>query len=122
MTDAVPRLLPWSSPDGKPAYVLGDGTGFVSRMADEVEEAQLALADGLIVDARRTLDARTWTSGELHLLTVELAESLVEVRRVARSRGDRLRALAQALVAAPPGPAVPPAPTRARQVASAPPP
>ncbi|MGG2463163.1 hypothetical protein ACO0M4_25690 [Streptomyces sp. RGM 3693] len=92
MTDATPRLLPWSSPDGKPSYVLGDGTGFLSRMADDVEEAQLFLADGLVEDARRLLDTRSWTTGELHLLTVELTESLVEVRRIATSRGARLQA------------------------------
>ncbi|WP_275464780.1 hypothetical protein [Streptomyces noursei] len=92
MTDATPRLLPWSSPDGKPSYVLGDGTGMVSRLADDIEEAQLFLADGLVEDARRLLGARNWTTGELHLLTVELAESLVEIRRIAASRGARLRA------------------------------
>ncbi|MCZ1015691.1 hypothetical protein [Streptomyces noursei] len=96
MTDAIPRLLPWSSLDGKPCFVVGDGTGRVSRMADDIEEAQLVLAGGLIADARRLLDARSWTSGELHLLTVELTESLTEVRRVAKSRGARLRALAPA--------------------------
>ncbi|MER6047473.1 hypothetical protein ABT168_08410 [Streptomyces sp. NPDC001793] len=96
MTDATPRLLPWSSPDGKPCFVLGDGTGFVSRMADDIEEAQLLLADGLVEDARRLLAGRNWTSGELQLLTVELTESLTEVRRVARSRGARLRAASRA--------------------------
>ncbi|KUL37260.1 hypothetical protein ADL22_22080 [Streptomyces sp. NRRL F-4489] len=128
MNDAAPRLLPWLSPDGKPCFVLGDGTGFVSRMADEVEEAQLALADGLIVDAGRMLDDRNWTSGELHLLAVELTESLVEVRRVARSRGDRLRALAAPAAPASATSAVSVTPTPAasvapgRSVGSAPPP
>ncbi|MFE3771502.1 hypothetical protein [Streptomyces sp. NPDC059122] len=96
MTDATLRLLPWSSPDGRPSYVLGDGTGMVSRLADDVEEAQLFLADGLVEDARRLLDGRSWTAGELHLLTVELTESLVEIRRIAASRGARLRAASPA--------------------------
>ncbi|GAA2687872.1 hypothetical protein [Streptomyces lunalinharesii] len=96
MTDATPRLLPWSSPEGKPSYVLGDGTGLVSRLADDVEEAQLSLADGLVEDARRLLDARNWSPGELHLLTVELTESLTEIRRIATSRGARLRAASSA--------------------------
>ncbi|MEW1659792.1 hypothetical protein [Streptomyces sp. NPDC093707] len=96
MTDATPRLLPWSSPDGKPCFVLGDGTGYISRMADDVEEAQLTLADGLIADSRRLLRARNWTSGELHLLTAELTESLTEIRRIAKSRGARLQAISGA--------------------------
>ncbi|MFE7288836.1 hypothetical protein ACFU90_31060 [Streptomyces noursei] len=40
---------------------------------------------------RPLLGARNWTTGELHLLTVELAESLVEIHRIAASRGARLR-------------------------------
>ncbi|MFE6688162.1 hypothetical protein ACFVFQ_17000 [Streptomyces sp. NPDC057743] len=90
MMDVSPRLLPWSSLDGKPCYLVSEGGGFLSRMADEMEEAQLVLADGLIEDARRVFAARNWTAGELHLLAVELTESLVEVRRVAKSRGARL--------------------------------
>ncbi|UZJ29884.1 hypothetical protein [Streptomyces endophytica] len=83
------RLLPWSSPDGKPCYLAGDGNGYVSRLADEIETAQLASAAELIEEARRTLDARTWTSGELRLLAVVTA-SLADVHRVAESRGARL--------------------------------
>ncbi|MFG2137498.1 hypothetical protein [Streptomyces sp. NPDC048650] len=94
MTDATDttRLLPWASVDGKPCFLAGDGTGFVSRVADTVEAAQLGLAAELIAEARRVLAGRRWVSGELHLLTVELAESLAEVYRVAESRGVRLAA------------------------------
>lgn len=88
-TDAA-RLLPWLSADGKPCFVVGDGTGFVSRLADEVEEAQLETAGQLIEEASHVLDARTWTPGEIHLLAVELTASLANVRRVATSRGARL--------------------------------
>ncbi|GGU87811.1 hypothetical protein GCM10010211_62530 [Streptomyces albospinus] len=38
------------------------------------------------------LDARSWTSGEIHLLAVELTDSLADVHRVAESRGARLPA------------------------------
>ncbi|MGY5124851.1 hypothetical protein [Streptomyces nigrescens] len=86
----TPRLLPWSSPDGKPCFLAGDGTGYVSRLADDVEAAQLDSAAELIEEARRILDARTWTPGEIHWLAVELASSLADVRRVALSRGARL--------------------------------
>ncbi|MFE0187230.1 hypothetical protein [Streptomyces sp. NPDC058989] len=62
----------------------------MSRIADEMELAQLDVADELIEEAVRILDARTWTPGEIHLLAVELTASLVNVRRVAESRGARL--------------------------------
>ncbi|MFF8787038.1 hypothetical protein [Streptomyces sp. NPDC015125] len=92
MTDAIARLLPWTGLEGKPCFLVSDGTGYVSRVADAMEAAQMALAAELIAEARRILVGRSWTSGELHLLTVELAESLVEVHRVAESRGGRLLA------------------------------
>lgn len=45
------RLLPWSTPEGKPSYLIGDGTGFshVSRVADNIESVQLDMADELEV-------------------------------------------------------------------------
>ncbi|MEU9122466.1 hypothetical protein AB0C96_21835 [Streptomyces sp. NPDC048506] len=86
------RLLPWLSPDGKPCFLAGDGKGFVSRLADDVEAVQLDAAAELIEEARRFLDARTWTPGELHLLAVELTAVLANVHRVAESRGARLPA------------------------------
>ena len=80
------RLLPWSSPEGKPCYLLsGDGTGYVSRMADRVEAEQLDSAAELLRE-------RTWTPGEIHLLAADLTTSLANVRRVAVSRGARLPA------------------------------
>lgn len=84
------RLLPWPSPDGKPCFLVGDGTGYVSRLADETEETQLDSAAELIEEAHRILAARTWTPGEIHLLALELTTSLANVRRVAESRGARL--------------------------------
>lgn len=64
MTESTPRLLPWSSPDGKPCYVAGDGTGFVSRTADTVEATQLGSAAELIGEARAVLAGRRWTPGK----------------------------------------------------------
>ncbi|MER0482253.1 hypothetical protein ABR737_28610 [Streptomyces sp. Edi2] len=79
-----------SSPDGKPCFLVGDGTSYVSRLADNVEAEQLDSAADLMDEARRVFAARTWTPGELHLLAVELASSLANVHRVAKSRGARL--------------------------------
>ncbi|MFB6435920.1 hypothetical protein ACFCVY_03935 [Streptomyces sp. NPDC056411] len=90
MTDPTPRLLPWSSHDGKPCYLAGDGTGYVSRAADRIEAEQLGAAVELIEEARAVLAGRRWTPGEIHLLAVNLAAALADVHRVAESRGARL--------------------------------
>ncbi|MFF9569675.1 hypothetical protein [Streptomyces sp. NPDC014685] len=86
------RLLPWVGPEGKPCYLAGDGTGHLSRLADNMESAQLGLAGELIQEAQRVLDERQWMSGELHLLTVQLTEALTSVHRIAVIRGARLPA------------------------------
>ena len=89
LSDEV-RLLPWAGPDGKPCYLAGNGTGFLSRFADRLEAAQLGLAGELLEEAQRVLAGRAWTSGELHLLVVRLTEALCSVHRIAVSRGARL--------------------------------
>lgn len=88
----VIRLLPWTGAEGKPCYVLGDGTGYVSRMADGVESVQLGMAGDLLGHAVDLLADRKVTSVELHFLASRLSESLREVVRVAESRGSRLSA------------------------------
>ncbi|MGW9429232.1 hypothetical protein ACWHA1_14890 [Streptomyces decoyicus] len=92
MTDPVARLLPWVGPEGKPCFLVSDGTGYVSRVADSIEAAQLGAAADLTEEALRVLAERTWTPGEIHLLAVELTASLIDVRRIAESRGARLSA------------------------------
>ncbi|MEW1655681.1 hypothetical protein [Streptomyces sp. NPDC093707] len=85
------RLLPWTSPDGKPCYLLdGTGTGYVSRLADRVEAEQMNSAADFMAEACGVLAGRAWTPGEIHLLAVELNEHLAKVHRVSRSRGARL--------------------------------
>lgn len=84
------RLLPWTGEDGRPSYVLGDGTGYVSRMADAVECVQLDMADDLLGHAADLLGEPDATGAELHFLASRLTESLTAVKRVAESRGSRL--------------------------------
>ncbi|MFK0290120.1 hypothetical protein ACIQU6_06500 [Streptomyces sp. NPDC090442] len=82
------RLLPWTSPDGKPCYLLdGNGTGYVSRLADRIEAEQMTSAAELMEESRRILTDRAWTPGEIHLLAVELNDQLAKVHRVSESRG-----------------------------------
>ncbi|MEU0196841.1 MULTISPECIES: hypothetical protein [unclassified Streptomyces] len=84
------RLLPWASPEGRPCYLVGDGTGYVSRLADEIEDMQLGMAGELLGHASELLAERRVTSVELHYLARRLTESLRDVKRIAESRGGRL--------------------------------
>ncbi|MZF90275.1 hypothetical protein [Streptomyces sp. SID5643] len=84
------RLLPWAGDDGRPCYLVGDGTGYVSRLADEIEDVQIDMADRLLGHAAELLAERRVTGEELHYLARRLSESLRAVARVAESRGARL--------------------------------
>lgn len=64
----VPRLLPWTSPEGKPCYFIGDGEGMVSRAADDVEEAQRDMAAELLDHAADMLANDRATAPQLHSL------------------------------------------------------
>ncbi|GAA2478481.1 hypothetical protein [Streptomyces gobitricini] len=86
----VARLLPWAGAEGRPCYVLGDGTGPVSRVADEIESVQLGMAGDLIGHADDMLADHRATGRELRFLAGCLVQSLREVKRVAESRGARL--------------------------------
>ncbi|MFJ5967220.1 hypothetical protein [Streptomyces sp. NPDC093060] len=84
------RLLPWTGPEGKPCYLVGDGVGHVSRLADQIESVQLGMAGGLLDHAADLLTEHRLTGEELHYLARRLSESLRDVKRVAESRGARL--------------------------------
>ncbi|MEU0306906.1 hypothetical protein [Streptomyces cyaneofuscatus] len=90
---SVARLLPWTGTGGKPCYVLGDGTGYVSRKADEVEDIQLDMAYELLGHADGLLAEPGVTAPELHFLASRLSECLEQVQRIAESRGSRLEAV-----------------------------
>ncbi|UQA92982.1 hypothetical protein [Streptomyces halobius] len=47
------------------------------------EAARLGMAAALIEEARRVLDGKVWTSGELHLLAEDLTDTLAGVHGVA---------------------------------------
>ncbi|MEV4877150.1 hypothetical protein [Streptomyces cyaneofuscatus] len=104
---SVARLLPWTGTGGKPCYVVGDGTGYVSRKADEVEDIQLDMAYELLGHADGLLTESSVTAPELHFLARRLCESLEQVQRIAESRGSRLEAV---LPQARPSQAPPPPP------------
>ncbi|MDX3375005.1 hypothetical protein PV390_11370 [Streptomyces sp. ME02-6991-2A] len=89
---SVARLLPWTGTGGKPCYVVGDGTGYVSRKADAVEDLQLDMAYELLGHADGLLTEPGVTAPELHFLASRLSECLEQVQRIAESRGSRLEA------------------------------
>ncbi|MFJ3937130.1 hypothetical protein [Streptomyces parvus] len=85
---------PRPSHTGKPCYVVGDGTGYVSRMADDVESIQLDMADELLGHAADLLtDDDAATAPQVRFLAGRLTQSLQQIVRVAESRGSRLDAL-----------------------------
>ncbi|MFF4744326.1 hypothetical protein ACGF3K_20070 [Streptomyces sp. NPDC047980] len=86
----VVRLLPWTGAGGKPCYVIGDGVGHVSRLADDIEAVQLGMAADLLDHARDLLADRRATDAQLRFVVARMIEALRDVHRIARSRGARL--------------------------------
>lgn len=85
------RLLPWPGPEGKPCYLLTDGSGgYLSRLADNIESVQLGMGNELLGHARELIDDPKAGSAELRYLSARLTESLQDALRVAESRGARL--------------------------------
>lgn len=87
---ARPRLLPWSSPEGKTCYLLSEGDGPVTRQADAIERAQLASGEVLLGHARALLRDNRTTAPELRFPACCLTGALGDTLRISRSRGDRL--------------------------------
>lgn len=86
------RLLPWSSPEGKPTYTPDDNPdGPIARLADRMEREQLAAGEAVLRLSREMLGARVRLEpDECEFVMRRLAECLHDALRVAKSRGDRL--------------------------------
>ncbi|MFJ7205262.1 hypothetical protein ACIQWR_17170 [Streptomyces sp. NPDC098789] len=85
------RLLPWSGPDDKTCFLSTDNSaGFLSRLADMIEEAQLRSASELLDHVFEVLTDPETDPHEVHLVALELATALRATVRVATSRGHRL--------------------------------
>jgi hypothetical protein len=87
-----PRLLPWTTPDGRPCYLSTDGKGYLSTLADGIEAVQLCVADELLEHTREVLapGARALSATEYRWLASRLVEALTDALRVAESRGQRI--------------------------------
>ncbi|MDN3250960.1 hypothetical protein [Streptomyces sp. ZSW22] len=91
MTPNELRLLPWAGPEGKPCYLSTDDRGsYMSRLADNIEAAQLGAAAELLEQAAETLDDPDAALDETRRLATALTGSLCDVLRVATSRGHLL--------------------------------
>lgn len=88
----IPRLLPWTGEEGKPCYLISDGTGRLSRMADTVERVQLGMAGDLLGHAADMLADDRVTCAQLRHLLTGMHGALTDVLRIAESRGARLLA------------------------------
>ncbi|MFG2719601.1 hypothetical protein ACGFW5_15080 [Streptomyces sp. NPDC048416] len=87
-----PRLLPWTSPEGKPCYLSTDGRGYLSTLADSIETVQLSMGQELLEYARKATapGVSTLSATEYRWLACRLTEALADALRVADSRGQRL--------------------------------
>ncbi|WP_327429238.1 hypothetical protein [Streptomyces sp. NBC_01236] len=84
------RLLPWAGSEGKRCYLVTDGTGYLSRVADNIESVQLGMADDLLGHAADMLTDHRATAAQLRFLLARMSEALTDVHRIAESRGARL--------------------------------
>ncbi|KPC62435.1 hypothetical protein ADL29_19045 [Streptomyces chattanoogensis] len=86
-----PRLLPWTR-DGKACYLSTDGgsDSVLSRLADDMEDVQLAMAGEVQEAAAKVLGDPMSPHVEVRYAALRLSECLREVRRVAESRGARI--------------------------------
>ncbi|MGW2269599.1 hypothetical protein [Streptomyces yangpuensis] len=87
-----PRLLPWTTQDGNPCYLSTDGRGYLSSLADSIEEVQLDMGEELLGYARKVVapGAKELSAAEYRWLACRLTEALADALRVAESRGDRI--------------------------------
>jgi hypothetical protein len=83
------RLLPWTGTEGKPCYLITDGTGYLSRVADTIESVQLGMAGELLEHAADLMADDRATGAQLRFMLARMREALTDVHRIAVSRGAR---------------------------------
>ncbi|MGW7270259.1 hypothetical protein ACWGH5_07060 [Streptomyces sp. NPDC054864] len=94
LTRHTPRLLPWTTDTGKPCLLSTDDSGgFLSRVADTLEAAQVDVAERVLGEAEKTLTNPLSTRAEVEYAGVRLSGCLADVLRVAESRRQRLPAV-----------------------------
>jgi hypothetical protein len=85
------RLLPWVTEDGKECYLSERAEGgFLSGVADAMEDDQMSDARQVLAHARSLLEMEVLGAHELRFVSARLSESLTSILRIADSRGMRL--------------------------------
>ncbi|KUN94488.1 hypothetical protein [Streptomyces caeruleatus] len=85
------RLLPWATPDGKPCYLSADNDhSRLSRLADDMEVAQLDSGEQVLAGARAVLADSKAGERAVRFALTRAVESLGDALRVATSRGRRI--------------------------------
>ncbi|MEV4784399.1 hypothetical protein AB0K53_02865 [Streptomyces tuirus] len=77
------RLLPWSGPEGKASYLITDGRGRLSRLADIAEATRLDMGVRLLAHGEDMLPEATET--QLRFLAERLTEALRDILGVAEN-------------------------------------
>lgn len=86
------RLLPWTTPDGKPCHLsTDDDRSLLSRLADDVEAAQVDSGAEVLAGAEAVLADSKAGERAVRFALTRATESLRDVLRVAYSRGERIR-------------------------------
>ncbi|GGY96218.1 hypothetical protein [Streptomyces poonensis] len=85
------RLLPWTTPEGKPCYLSSDGgDSTLSRLADDMEAAQLASGEQVLAGSRAVLADPKAGERAMRFALTRATECLEDVIRIAVSRGERV--------------------------------
>ncbi|KUN80233.1 hypothetical protein [Streptomyces griseoruber] len=85
------RLLPWTTPEGKPCYLSTDSDASrLSLLADDMEAAQLDSGEQVLGGARAVLADPVAGERALRFALRRTTECLADALRVAVSRGERL--------------------------------
>lgn len=90
ITTRTARLLPWSTPEGKPCYLSSDGNGYLTRVADNIESVQLGMAGDLLDHVGELLTDGKATPDQLRFALACMSQALRDTKRIADSRGTRL--------------------------------
>lgn len=92
-TGQRPRLLPWTTDDGKECLLRTDDKGgFLSRLADDFEAVKLAMGEEVLSEACKVLDNPLATHAEVRYTALRLSECLTDTLLIAVSRGMRVPA------------------------------
>ncbi|MEV0223391.1 hypothetical protein [Streptomyces sp. NPDC050704] len=85
------RLLPWTTPEGRPCYLSTDSQNSrLSLLADDLEEAQLDSGEQVLAGARAVLADTEAGERAVRFALTRATESLSDVLRIAVSRGGRI--------------------------------